>query len=454
MIGNLSMDEFAEILHANISPTSPIQSEEHLVGRAKQLQQVAQALYAAGRTIFIYGERGVGKTSLAQTVAYSHQSSTHDPILLACTPETTFTGLLSEALAHLQNGKRNTSTTAHNIKVGIKGFGVEYGRNRHEEIVPQINAAADLNSVANALIEAAEARRNEKTVVVVDEFDRITSDTERAHFADFIKQLGDQKISVRFVFCGVAESLQKLLGSHGSCYRYLESIELKTLSYDARFEIIDNAAKALGVVVDSPPRYRIAAISDGFPHYIHRMCENLFWQMHNDPIVCTSPTGNHYREAVAQSVMGIEQHLRQTYDKAVMKDAQGYEEVLWAVADRGDLIRRTDDIYDSYLKVMESAEGEEGGVLDRQAVMARLNSLKGKSCASILMSNRKGYYQFHEGIMRGYVRLRAEERGCELALEYSAGTTSTPSSTFRPRLARRGRFGTRPADRKKLEHPD
>ena len=102
MIRDLSRVEFVQILRQNLSPTSPIQSEEHLFGRSKQLQLIEQALSAPGRSIFIYGDRGVGKTSLAQTVAQSHQSSTHDPILLACTPQTTFVVLMAEVISALQ----------------------------------------------------------------------------------------------------------------------------------------------------------------------------------------------------------------------------------------------------------------------------------------------------------------------------------------------------------------
>src|SRR4029077_16537701 len=128
--------------------------------------------------------------------------------------------------------------------------------------------------------------------------------------------LGDQQVPVRFVFCGVAESVQKLLGAHGSAYRYLEGIELQRLSWKARYEIIEKAASALGVEVDDRPRFRVAAISDGFPYYIHLICEKLFWQMFNTELSCTVPTLDHFREAVSEAVMGIEQHLRASYDQA------------------------------------------------------------------------------------------------------------------------------------------
>ena len=453
MISNLKREEFVDILHKHVSPTSPIQSQEHLFGRGRQLEQVEQALYAPGRSIFIYGDRGVGKTSLAQTVAYSHQSATHNPILLACDPQTTFTGLMTSAIGQLRGLKPKRSATTHKFNVAYYGVGIGGERTRQEEVIPQIQATTDLNDIVTALLDVGETCRNDSVVIVIDEFDRINSDEERAHFADFIKQIGDQRVPIKFVFCGVAESMQKLLGAHGSCYRYLDGIELKTLTYDARFEIVDNVAAALGVRVEGHPRYRIAAISDGFPHYIHRMCEQLFWQMFKDPRPCEMPTADHYRDAVALSVVSIEQHLKQTYDQAVMKDASGYEQVLWAIADHSDLIRNTEGIFASYCNIMNDLDGGEQ-VLDRQTVVTRLNALKGPRCGTILATVRKGWYQFRESIMRGYVRLRAEERGCELALDYSAATSPTPALTWRPRSARRGRIGTAPRDRRKLQYPD
>jgi len=444
MIRDLGRDQFVQILREYLSPTAPIQSEEHLFGRSKQLQLIEQALASPGRSIFIYGDRGVGKTSLAQTVAHAQQSAAHEPILLACTPQTEFVRLMTTVLAQLQP-KSNTSTISHGAKLGYQGVGVEYNHTHKPESAEQ--ADLDLNDAVTRLIEAAAKRNNESTVVVIDEFDRITSDQERTQFADFIKQLGDRRVPVHFVFCGVSESLEKLLGAHASCYRYLEGIELKTLSWEARFEIIDAAAKALHVTIEERPRYRIAAISDGFPHYIHRMCEKLFWQMFDDPVYCAAPTIDHYREAVIQSVLGIEQHLKHTYDAAVMKDAAGYEQVLWAIADHADLIRSTERIYESYSHLFGETGDQAEAVLDRSTVVSRLNSLKGASCGHIVVSPKKGWYQFRENIIRGYVRLRAEEQGCELALDYSAASSSDSSLKWRQRVAPRSRAATRRPDR-------
>ena len=62
-----------------LSPARAIDSPELLKGRDEQLQEIRRARYQGGRQIFIYGYRGVGQTSLAQTAAHQHQSAA-DPV--------------------------------------------------------------------------------------------------------------------------------------------------------------------------------------------------------------------------------------------------------------------------------------------------------------------------------------------------------------------------------------
>jgi hypothetical protein len=355
------------------------------------------------------------------------------------------------ALEQPQRIRHSGVATTHQGTLGVPGV-ASYQVIRQPQQIDIAAAAADpvddLNHVV-ALLSQISANTKEDTVVVIDEFDRIASDEERSHFADFIKQIGDQKITVRFVFCGVGESLDKLLGAHGSCYRYLESVELPRLSWDARWEIVDRAAAALKVTVGDRPRFRIAAISDGFPHYVHLVCEKLFWEMFEDTEPCIAAGSGHYTSAVAASVLGIEQHLKQTYDSAIMQNADGFEEVLWAVADHSDLFRRPDSIYESYLNIMRAANRT---ALDRHIFAARLRTLKSARCNQIVATNGAGWLHFRESIVRGYVRLRAEEQGVELALEYQAAKVKQGS--WPQRGAKRGRFGTTQRDWQQMQNPD
>lgn len=146
MIPGFSPEEFARVLHENLSPTSPIQSQQHLFGRETQFDQIQQSLYAPGRSVFIYGDRGVGKTSLAQTVAYAQHSSSDNPVLIACEPSSAFIGLMQSTLQHLDTATPHDSTVVHKIKLGFKGVGIEAERTKRQEqpptILPQLISTA------------------------------------------------------------------------------------------------------------------------------------------------------------------------------------------------------------------------------------------------------------------------------------------------------------------------
>lgn len=116
-----------------------------------------------------------------------------------------------------------------------------------------MSGSSRLHSVVDSLLQMG-ARNGQSTVVMLDKFDRLTSDAARTQFADFIKEIGDKHVPIRFIFCGVAESMQKLLGAHGSCYRYLEAS-----SYSASpgkrgsRSLITQPARSCGGVDDPPP---------------------------------------------------------------------------------------------------------------------------------------------------------------------------------------------------------
>jgi len=128
------------------------------------------------------------------------------------------------------------------------------------------------NAPFSLVLKAGEGRK-EDTVVVIDEFDETTAEADRTRFAEFIKQIEERRLPIRFVLCGVSESVKKLLGAHESSYHCLEDMDLTRTSPDARFEIIETSPKGL---------------SKGSPHYVHLVSEKLFWEMFNDPTFARS----------------------------------------------------------------------------------------------------------------------------------------------------------------------
>ena len=414
-IRGFDRNSFERVLKERLSPTTPIRSPEFLRGREKKLEDIRRSLVATGRHIFVYGDRGVGKTSLAQTAAFQHQSADQAPVLLTCDPSTGFYRLAHDlAVALTRNDptlikKSNTST----FKAGLNPLvSVEVQRAIDSGAIPEMRS---INETI-AIIDYAARKHSSEPVAVIDEFERIKSDDERMLFADFIKQLGDQSIPLKLIFCGVGSSLDELLDSHHSCYRYLTTIELERLGFDGRLEIIDSALNACGLEMDDTTRYRIAKISDGFPHFVHLIGEKLFWEVFTADDVLSQVRAIDFTAAVTNAVQDIEARLRSLYEKATRKYNNDYEEVLWAVADDQLLSRRSSEIFVSYARVC-SAHGT-NEALNREKFNQRMNALKQVGAGSILTATRAGWYTFTENMVRGYVRLRAQQQGVELEVDH------------------------------------
>ncbi|WP_407114212.1 ATP-binding protein [Bradyrhizobium sp. LMG 9283] len=79
-IKGVTDEDSKAVLAENLTPSDTIKTPERLFGREKNLRTIDRALSSPGRQIFIYGDRGVGKTSLALTSAYLHSATRSPPI--------------------------------------------------------------------------------------------------------------------------------------------------------------------------------------------------------------------------------------------------------------------------------------------------------------------------------------------------------------------------------------
>ena len=420
---HLSQIEFERVLGEHIRPSSPIESFEHLFDRGKQLNRIEEALSSPGRHIFIYGDRGAGKTSLAKSAAYKHHPSQGEPVYTACGQRTSFSAIVRDIASQLDQRSTYVAidrTSSGGAKATVAGITAEGGYSQKE--TQRDLSGMDLNAATAAIKEAVDRKpTTDPKVIVVDEFENLPSAEDRQLFAELIKQLSDRSVHVSLIFCGIGNSLDDLLQGHGSAHRYLEEVQLPSppLTYSGRWAIIDDACQALDLTINDESRLRIAQVSDGFPHYVHLIAQKLFWAAFRAPTVVHELTPQDYMDAVREALGSVESRLRRAYDTATKKDQDSYQEVLWSVADHFELERNNRRIYnDSYQRVMADVGRP---ALSFDDFQTRLTNLKSARHGSILSSSRRGWIHFTENLIRGYVRLVAESKGVRLALEHEPG---------------------------------
>jgi Cdc6-like AAA superfamily ATPase len=410
--------EFKDVLRRHFTPARPISSTEYLRGREAKLRQIDRAFNSDGKHIFVHGDRGVGKTSLARTAALIHSTGGIDPPTIECARKCSPFELLRDIALRCVPPEHlaNPSTAKKTLKAGFPFLGGEVIQEVRRGHIPEFTTVNE----ALAVIAFLSNINSKSPVIVIDEFDVIEDESTRHTFASFMKHVSDQEIGIRFIVCGIGDSLDEMIGSHLSTGRYLMPIQLERLSHDARWEIVSSAAKELRISVDENTNIRIGQISDGFPYYVHLIGEKLFWAIFDDAHDVVETVPNLFEIALREASSEAEPSLKAAYEKATQKYNNDYQQVLWAVADDSSMRRQVKDIYDSYKRIMgRHYAGKEA--LELSKFYNRMNALRTDRHGNILRTTGAGWYEFRENRLRGYVRLVAEREGVELEPEHHLG---------------------------------
>lgn len=410
--------DFGKELNRLLSPSHPVQTIEFLKGRERELTAIERALFAEGRHIFIFGDRGVGKSSLAATAAYQYQSSDGKPIFVSAAHDATFQTIIAN-IANKALGRSKTEAVKNSESIGLEWHGLKWAAG--QEVNP-VDVASRIPSVSDAaeLLYEVGMRHSQKPIVVIDEFDTLGSAEERNKFAHLLKHLGDKNANIKIIFTGIGSSLEELLGAHLSAYRQLAQIELPRLGFDARREIVENTAASFGMSLDNEIEWRIPMISDGYPYYVHLMTEHMLWAAFDDPKEVHTLTWGHHVDGLQSAIALISGELKKPYQRAVMYRDSEVEDVVWSTAVGEDLERQLSDMYEAYRVV--ARQRERLAVLESTEYSEAVRRLKEPGYGSILaqVKGRPRWYTYNEKMLRGYVRMQAAAQGIELSQEREA----------------------------------
>ena len=236
-------------------PAAPIDDKALFAGRVDQIKAIVDAVNRWGQHAVIYGERGVGKTSLANILRTLGESiASRYMLLVTCDGTDDFASAWRKVFNQVKRGEE---------RAGL-GFGAptvetttRLADHLPETITPE-TVMATLTNIA----------QTGGVTVVMDEFDRMT-DAQTSLFADTIKALSDRAVDATVILVGVADSVDQLIKGHQSVERSLAQIQMPRMSTDELHEIVTKGLGQLNMRIDPGALQRISRLSHGLPHYTH-----------------------------------------------------------------------------------------------------------------------------------------------------------------------------------------
>ncbi len=311
MAGDTEMSKMVRLARVGkvFSPGAPVDKYALFAGRREQVADVINAVNQRSQHVVLFGERGVGKTSLANVLGEIFADSSIGGLnsgTVNCDRKDTFSTIWHKALREIN--VTNTDPNDATLNEWLQ-----------KDVTPE-----DVRYLLGFLPN--------ETIVILDEVDLIQDGETKALLADTIKTLADHSSPTTLVLVGVADSVNELIDYHESLERSLVQVRMPRMSRDELLEIVDRGAKSLDMTVGPDARLTIADRSEGLPHFTHLLSLYSFQRAVTDDRF--NVTSLDVVEATRVAVSKAQQSILTDYHKATASQQKDtlYGKVLLACA--------------------------------------------------------------------------------------------------------------------------
>lgn len=344
----------------------------------------------------LFGERGVGKTSLVSTLA-EFMDGRLFAIRVSADASDNYTTLwqkagesirLAETRATLgfPGGERETRFTGSSM--------LPSGEGNH--LTPQ-----------DAVRLLSQLSLSEPLVVIFDEYDRVQDTRALSLMADTLKMLSEQTVNATVVLVGAADDVGKLIASHPSLERALVQIHLPRMTREELSDTFSRALRLIGMTADPAVVERIATLSQGLPHYTHLLGQGAARAASLENL--THLTVAHLDASVVVALRCASESVHQAYEQSIVRARRGiYPEILLAavlsprdasgafsVADVRDTLERIvrREVRGLTNQIAALTENGRGGALQKQG------------------AGKTARYRFANPLLEPFVLMRGLEQG-------------------------------------------
>lgn len=381
------------------NPHSPINNVDLFLGRTAEVKSLISHINTPGQHALLFGDRGVGKSSLANISAHLLLKKLVRGAFIQkrCDSTDTFATVMASPLS----------------KVGIDLDVAELSKTKAEggkagaslgPLGASLNTTTTSRSVQASYTDkasspgwVAEKISKMSGLLLIDEVDALSDETDRHKLAELVKHLSDAASPLKILLVGIAETGTDLVAGHKSVQRCLKETPLSRMSDDELVQIIEKGEDEVNLEFSKKAKDRIVNVSSGFAHFTHllalKSAENAILKKYKHISV------DKVQEATQRAVSDAEGSLRASYQEASRSaNTNEYANLLAAAA-----TCRADQFSSRELREAYA------GLWDRQISQGSVNNYLHKMISEdgskILRRIAKGVYRFSDPRMPSFIRI-------------------------------------------------
>ena len=356
-------------------------------GGATEVQRILETVFARSKHVVLFGERGVGKTSLSNIFWKRFNKLTRNLVVarVQAGPHDTFSSLWIRALEEL------------------RASGIAQGKDDFAEI------NADYETVTPTVVrrELQKCSAGSIPIIIVDEYNEIRDENAKLLTANLIKELYDFSISTTVVLVGVAENIGILLGHHPSAARAIVEIPLSRMSDYELKEIITKRASRTVMEFSGDAIWTIIVLSRGLPYFTQTLSK--FAAMRAIEERRLSITNLDVETSMGRFIENSETTFQDAYREATRSNQDNYfKQSLLACA-----LAKTDE--DGFFTANDLVEPYSAILKERKRIahfekhLRRFCSDEGGNVLTNRGGDRQQRFRFADPMMQPYVIIRGIE---------------------------------------------